>query len=108
MATWPYHVEGEVYLISETTPICNWEGFWEPSDAREEVILPRTSFPFCRIGAVDVGWGVLEACVLFANEGFNIMIHLVIHLVKLWFEAPCCEVGINQPICPQQLLLTGF
>jgi hypothetical protein len=54
---------------------------------------------------VDVGGGVLEACVIFANEGYDTMRHLIIHLVKLWFEAPCCEVGINQPVRPEELLL---
>jgi hypothetical protein len=70
-------------LIGETTPICNWEGFWKPSIAGEEVILPRMNFPFRQIGAVDTGWGVLEVCVLFANEGFIIVRRLVVHLVKL-------------------------
>ncbi len=50
---------------------------------------------------MDVGWGILEACVLFTNEGFNVARHLVIHLLKLRFEALCCQVGINQPVCPQ-------
>ncbi len=53
------HVEGEVCLISEATPICNKEGFWKPSDAGEEVILPRPNFPCCHISTVDTGWGVL-------------------------------------------------
>ncbi len=69
------------------------------------MILPRKNFTFHRIGAVDVGWGALEACVLFANEGFDAMRRLVIHLVKLRFEAPCCEVDINQLVHPQELLL---
>jgi hypothetical protein len=69
------------------------------------VILPRTNLPFSQIGAVDVGWGVLEECVLFANEGFNVMRRLVFHLMKSRFEALCCEVGINQPVHPQELLL---
>ena len=68
------------------------------------MILPRTNFPFRQIGAVDVRWGVLEACVLFANEGFDVVRCLVVHLVKLRFEALCCEVGINQPVHPQDLL----
>ncbi len=92
-------------MIGETTQIRNWEGFQKPGNAGEEVILPCTNFPFRRIGAVDVRWGVLEACVLFENEGFYVMGHLVIHLVTLWVEAPCCEVGINQLVCPQELLL---
>ncbi len=102
----PKHDEGEVCLIGEMTPICNWEGFWKPRDAREEVILPCTNFPFCQIGVVYVGWGVLEVCILFfTNEGFDVMRRLVIHLVKLQFEAPCCEVDIHQWVCPQELLL---
>jgi hypothetical protein len=92
-------------LISKATLVCNWEGFWKPSNAREEVILPHITFPFHRTGVVDVGWGVLEACVLFANEGFDIVRRLVFHLVKLRVETPCCEVGINPPVCPQELLL---
>ncbi len=92
-------------MIIEMTPICDWEGFWKLSNAREEVVLPRTNFPLCQIGAVDVEWGVLEACVLFVNDSFDIVRHLIIHLVKLWFEAPCCEVGINQPVRLQELLL---
>ncbi len=53
------HVKGGVCLVVETTPICNWEGLWKPSDAREEVVFPSANFPYRRIGAVDVGWGVL-------------------------------------------------
>ncbi len=82
----PKHVEGEVCLINEATPICNWGGFWKPTDAREEVILPCMNFPFCQIGAVDIGWGVLELCVLFVNEGFDVVRCLIIHLVELQFE----------------------
>ncbi len=78
-------------------PICDWEGFHKPSNAGEEVILPHMNFPLRRIGAVDVGWGLLlEVCVLFVNEGFIVVRHLVIL---------CCEVGINQPVWPQDLLL---
>ncbi len=69
------------------------------------MIVPRTHFPFCHIGVVDKGWGVLEVFVLFASEGFDIVRHLVVHLMKLWFEAPCGEVGIDQLVCPQE---TGF
>ncbi len=69
------------------------------------MILPHTNFLFRQIGAVYVGWGVLEVCILFANEGFDVVRHLVIYLVKLRFEAPCCEVGINQLVHLQELLL---
>ncbi len=92
-------------MIGETIPICDWEVFWKPRDAREEVILPRTNFPFRWVSAVNVGWGVLEACVLVANEGFNVMRCLVVHLMKLRFEALCFEVGIYQPVGLQELLL---
>jgi hypothetical protein len=81
LTAWPEHFEGENCLIGEITPVWDWEGFWKTSNAREKVILPRTNF-------VYVGWGVLAVCVLFANEGFDVMKRLVFHLVKLWFEAP--------------------
>ncbi len=95
MTTRPEHVEGVVCLISEATPICVREGFWKPSDAREEVILPSPNFPFCWIVAVDVRWGLLELCVLFANEVFYIVRCLVVHLVELQSESTCCEVCIH-------------
>jgi hypothetical protein len=59
LTAWLYHVEGEVYLVGEMIPICNWEGLWKPSNAGEEVVFPSTNFLFRQIGAVDVGWGVL-------------------------------------------------
>jgi hypothetical protein len=66
-----------------------------PSNAGEEVILPIPNFLFCLIGAVDVGWGVLEPCVFLANEVFYIVRCLVVHLMELWFESTCCKVSIH-------------
>jgi hypothetical protein len=63
------------------------------------------NFPFPQIGAVDVWWGVLEAYALFRNECFDVVRFLVVHLVKYRFEAPCHEIGINQLVSPQELLL---
>ncbi len=87
------------------TPICNWEGLWKPSNAGVEVVFPRMNFMFRQIGVVDVGWGVLWACVLIANECFDVVRLLVVHLVKLRLQAPCCEIGIDQPVSLQELLL---
>jgi hypothetical protein len=70
---WTKHIEGEVHLISESTPICNREGFWKPSNTGEEVILPSLNFPFHRIGAVDVEWGVFEPGALLVNDFFYIV-----------------------------------
>jgi hypothetical protein len=40
------HIEGEIHLINELTPIFDRERFWKPSNAGEEVILPSPTFPF--------------------------------------------------------------
>jgi hypothetical protein len=95
LTAWTEHVEGEVHLISESTSICNREGFWKPSNTREDVILASPIFLFCRIGAVDVGWSVFEPGALLANEVFYIIRYLVVHLVELQFESTCCEVSIH-------------
>jgi hypothetical protein len=100
---WTEHVEGKVHLISESTPICNREGFWKPSNTGEEVILASPNFSFCQIGAVDVGWGVFELSALLVNEVFCILRYLVVHLVELQFESTCCEVSIHSLVHWQEL-----
>ena len=64
-------------------PIGEAVSTWCASSDGYKVVFPGTDGPFSCVGTVDVGWGVLEFCVVFGNEGLNVCGGLIVQSVKL-------------------------
>ena len=47
------------------------------------MVLPGTYGPFGDVGAMHVGWGVLEFCIILSNEGLHVFGGLIVQSVKL-------------------------
>ena len=76
-------LECDVGLLEVFAPVGESVSRWCACSDGDVVVLPSSDGSLRCIGAMDVGWGVLEFGIILGNEGLNVLGGLIVQSVEL-------------------------